>query len=168
MTTETEARIDEIMTAIEDTAVEIMREDLANGANDYAWVRVAPDGSVYSGRSVSRECGEDEYYSRVPHPLTAWDARGLRPSADPCDGVFAWKATRDGAYVGNDRDARYRCVDQISEEELADLTGQGWYRFDLDTDDLVEPLTIDDTLRSEIRQSVEAWAAKNLLATTEE
>lgn len=83
--------LDEIETEIRD----IMTSDLREGANDYAYVRVAVDGSVYSGREVSYCVGVDEWEGKPPHTVTVWSAKGMREPAGPDDGAFEWEEIRD-------------------------------------------------------------------------
>lgn len=124
MTTYTRTRED-IMADIEDAIRETMIADMRNGANDYAYVRVWPDGSVTSGREPSRCIPESEYFAREPHCVTVWSAQGIRPAAGPDDGVFAWDAC------------------EAADEGAFERDGE-WYRL---SDELVDPLDIDELLR---------------------
>jgi hypothetical protein len=85
-----------------------MLEDARNGANNYAFVRVAPDGSVYSGRDVSPSTPESEYFRHKPHPITVWSVRGFRSAQTGDQGIFEWQEIdvknelNDGEYIDFD------------------------------------------------------------------
>jgi hypothetical protein len=151
--------IDEIMCQVDQMIQGIFVEDMADGADDYAWVRVYPSGLVGSGREPSWCVGEDEYYGRVPHPITVWSTKGLRPPVGADDGVFCWEDSLDGEYIREtDSSNDYEVVNQMSEESLVQKISEGWIRFTLDrtSSGLVENLDLDDILR-DIETEVEKW-----------
>lgn len=151
--------IEEIMQQVDEMIQGVFVEDMADGADDYAWVRVYPSGLVGSGREPSRCVGLDEYYGRVPHPITVWSARGIRTAVCADDGVFCWVDSHDGEYIREtDTSNDYEVVDQMSEESLVKKTADGWIRFTLDrtSSGLVENLDLDDMLR-DIETEVEKW-----------
>lgn len=149
----------EILSTIEDKIVEIMVEDYADGANDYAWVRVFPSGRVASGRETSQCVPDGEYCGRVPHSMTVWSTSGLRESVRASDGIFYWEDDSKGEYIReNDSSEKYEIVDQISDEELLSRIEDGWIRFTLDRtySGLVENIDIDDLLPG-IENQISSW-----------
>ena len=151
--------IEEIMKQVDEMIQGISIEDMADGANDYAWVRVYTSGLVGYGREPSWCVGEDEYYGRVPHPITVWSTKGLRPPVGADDGVFCWEDSPDGEYIRETETSNdYEIVNQMSEESLVQKTANGWIRFTLDrtSSGLVENLDLDDILR-DIETEVEKW-----------
>lgn len=130
----------DILTDIESEIREIMYRDALNGANDYAAVKVAPDGSVYSVREPSYCLSVDEWEGDPPHIVTVWNAKGMRPSAGRDDGVFEWEEieTIDAAKCWEDGGVVFcgdREGDDYQEIEDVFLSDGKVYRL---TDSLVE------------------------------
>lgn len=88
--------LSELLDRIEDEIRVILYTDSRDGANDYAYVRVSPDGTVYSGREPSRCLPINEWERRPPHTVTVWSACGVRPPARPEDGIFEWDEAQAG------------------------------------------------------------------------
>ena len=157
--------IEDILKCVEESICEILVEDYAGGANDYAWVRVYPSGHVASGREPSWCVGEGEYYGRVPHALTVWSASGLRESVGADGGIFYWEDSDTGEYIREtDSPEKYEIVNQISEEDLAAKIADGWIRFTLDrtSSGLVENIDLGDLLKGIESQIIEWVEAGNL------
>lgn len=100
----------EILSDVEDNIREIIAEDYRHGANDYAYVRVWPDGSVTSGRAPSWECPESEYFGREPHPITVWAESGFREAAGPAE-------DSDEMFVSDDMVEQIDLADTMREVE---------------------------------------------------
>ena len=95
MENDTRTRAD-IMADISDAIIGIMIRDLRWGANDYAYVRVYPDGDVVSSREPSRCVPMSEYYREEPHPVTVWSASGCRGAVYIDSGMFEWDEVEAG------------------------------------------------------------------------
>jgi len=91
MTTTTTRTRQEIMDDIEREIREIVLQDLKKGADDYAHVRVEPDGTVIASRDTSWTMTYAEFNRTAPHPVTVWSVNGLREPAGNEDGVFEWE-----------------------------------------------------------------------------
>lgn len=150
----------ELLNEIETEIRDIMHADLRNGANDYAYVRVAADGSVYSGREASYCVGMDEWEGKPPHTVTVWSANGMRGSAGRDDGVFIWEEVetipegvncwedRGEVFVGDpDGDEPIRKIEDCF------LAGRVVNRL---TDDMVEVIDLTDLL-SEIDDQIDEY-----------
>lgn len=132
----------EILSDVEDNIREIIAEDYRHGANDYAYVRVWPDGSVTSGRAPSWECPESEYFGREPHPITVWAESGFREAAGPQDGIFECEEVEGDA------------------EDSDEMFVSDGKRYRLTTD-MVEQIDLADTMREvENRLSEHDWIPK--------
>lgn len=134
----------EILEKIQDSIRGIMIEDAKRGANDFAYVRVYPDGSVVTGREASYTVPESEYFRREGHPVTVWGARGMRESAGFDDGVFAWnEVPAPSDITQEDIDQAFRYGDRSRPDLL--LQDGKWYEL---TDDLVEDLDLAECMAS--------------------
>lgn len=157
-----------ILDEIEDEIRQIMFEDCRDGANDYAYVRVYPDGEVVSGRDASWSCHMSEYYGESPHPLTVWSASGFRESQTGENGVFCWEEVEipllDGEIIDTETGGIYNLG--VKTDDVENRMGRHcWYYegvwYTTDEENLAEDFDLREIM-SEIEESLEEWAHKNL------
>lgn len=138
-----------VLDEIEEAIQQITIKDLRDGANDYAFVRVWPDGSVTSGREASYCVPESEYFARGEHPVTVWSSMGLRESTGPYDGVFEWDEIQEVPIDAEFREEGGTVFIEHPDADGEPLRISGFvsegiiYRL---SDRLVEPLDLSDVL----------------------
>lgn len=149
--------IDDVIAEAENLMADCYRE----GNSFYRAVRVSPSGESYSTIDPSRCVSEGEYYRRVPHTLTAWEAPGTG-AVDPSDGIFYFDEAPEGDWLVDPTDASCHFVAGLTDAEVAerhpDEIAQGWVRATMECSrgNAVGDL-INDYDREEIERVIREW-----------
>lgn len=134
---ETAATVEAILKTCKDAYISLAPSCVPScGVGHLGYLRIKPNGEVYSNITSGESYGEDEYYGRSPHELTIW----LGNMTYDDDGII-YDDVRDVYYYEEDAETTYTAED-VAKESL----GQAW----------------DDHVCDFVTEAISEWAPDNL------